>query len=100
MAQNAIRKGINIWSFDQSLSIEECMAMAKDADFEGIELALSARGPLSMESSDGDILKIRDTAAHIGIEISALAPDCTGSILLPAIERIFEKKPRQWLAVR
>lgn len=69
----AIRKGINIWSFDQSLSIEECMVMAKDAGFEGIELALSARGPLSMESSDGDILKIRDTAAHIGIEISALA---------------------------
>lgn len=69
----AIRKGINIWSFDQNLSIEECMTMAKAAGFEGIELALAAKGPLSMESTDEDVLAIRDMASRIGIEISALA---------------------------
>lgn len=68
-----IRKGINIWSFDQSLSIETCMEMAKDAGFEGIELALAAKGPLSMESTDADALRIRDAADRAGIAINALA---------------------------
>ncbi len=68
-----IRKGINIWSFDQTLSIEECMHMAKDAGFEGIELALAAKGPLSMESADEDILAIATAAKRINMEINALA---------------------------
>ena len=70
---HTIQKGINIWSFDQSLSLETCMRMAKDAGFEGIELALAAKGPLSMESTDEDILAIRRTAEDIGIRINALA---------------------------
>lgn len=68
-----IGKGINIWSFDQSQSIEACMRLAKEAGFEGIELALAAKGPLSLESTDEEILSIRRTAEEIGIEISALA---------------------------
>ena len=68
-----IHKGINIWSFDQKRSIEECMRMAKDAGFEGIELALAAKGPLSMESTDGEITAVRETAEKIGVQISALA---------------------------
>lgn len=68
-----IKKGINIWSFDQSLSIEQCMRMAKEAGFEGIELALAAKGPLSLESTDEEIVSIRKKAEEIGIEISALA---------------------------
>lgn len=68
-----IGKGINIWSFDQTLSIEQCMKMAKDAGFEGIELALAAKGPLSLQSSDEDVVAIRKQAEKIGIEINALA---------------------------
>ncbi len=68
-----IRKGINIWSFDQSLSIEACMSLAKDAGFEGIELALSAKGPLSMESTDAELCKIRETAQRVGLQVSGLA---------------------------
>ena len=68
-----IHKGINIWSFDQSLSMEACMRMAKDAGFEGIELALAAKGPLSMQSTDDEIKAIRAMAERIGIHISALA---------------------------
>jgi L-ribulose-5-phosphate 3-epimerase len=68
-----IRKGINIWSFDQNLSIGSCMRLAKDAGFEGIELALAAKGPLSLHSTDAEICKIRETAESIGLEINALA---------------------------
>jgi hexulose-6-phosphate isomerase len=68
-----IRKGINIWSFDQNLSIEACMRLAKDAGFEGIELALAAKGPLSLQSADDEICKIRETAKSIGLQVNALA---------------------------
>lgn len=70
---NAIKKGINIWSFDQSYSIEKSMRLAKDAGFEGIELALSARGQLSVTSSDEEIISIQNTAKEIGISINSLA---------------------------
>ena len=69
----AIKKGINIWSFDQSLSIAECMKMAKNAGFEGIELALAAKGPLSLESTDDQITEIRAMAEDIGLRINGLA---------------------------
>jgi len=36
----AIKKGINQWTFSDELSIEQCMKLAKDAGFEGIELVL------------------------------------------------------------
>ena len=68
-----IKKGINIWSFDQSHSIEECMKLAKAAGFEGIELALAKKGTLSLESSDEEILAIRKMADEIGIKIHSLA---------------------------
>lgn len=44
--ETAIKKSINIWSFDQSKSIEDCLRLARVAGFEGIELALAADGPL------------------------------------------------------
>ena len=69
----AIRKGINIWSFDQTRSIESCMRLAKDAGFEGIELALAGKGPLSLMSGDDEILAVKKTAEGIGLPINALA---------------------------
>ena len=68
-----IKKGINIWSFDQDYSIEQCMLLAKDAGFEGIELALSAKGLLSLTSSDEEITSIKERAKEIGININSLA---------------------------
>lgn len=71
--RSAIKKGINIWSFDQRKSIYDCMVLAKKAGFEGIELALAKDGPLSLSSSDGEILEIKDMARQIGMTICSLA---------------------------
>lgn len=68
-----IRKSVNIWSFADDMSIEQCMVLAKEAGFEGIELALSLDGELSMKSTEEDIIKIKELANRIGIEISGLA---------------------------
>ncbi|GAP39944.1 sugar phosphate isomerase/epimerase [Flexilinea flocculi] len=71
--KSQIKKGINIWSFDQSKSVESCMQLAKDAGFEGIELALAADGPIGMKSSDAEIIAIKKASEKIGIEICSLA---------------------------
>jgi len=68
-----MKKGINIWSFKRGMTIAECMAMAKDAGFDGIELSLDQEGELSINSSDKDILQIKKMAEDIGIEIASLA---------------------------
>ena len=68
-----IKKGINIWSFDASLPAEACMRLAKDAGFEGIELALASDGPLGLGSTDGEILAIGECADRIGIKLCSLA---------------------------
>lgn len=41
------------------------MKMLKDAGFEGVELALAAKGPLSMESIDEQIVAIREKAKAV-----------------------------------
>lgn len=68
-----IRKGINIWSFDQSLPLDACMRLAKEAGFEGIELAMAKDGSLGLHSSDEEILAVKRMAEEIGIEICSLA---------------------------
>ena len=68
-----IKKGINIWSFPVGMSIVDSMKLAKKAGFEGIELALAAKGFLSMESDDEEIIGYKKAADEIGIVINSLA---------------------------
>jgi len=68
-----MKKGINHWSFPAGLDVKGCMALAKDAGFEGIELALAETGELSLESTAQELDAIKGTAAELGIEISSLA---------------------------
>ncbi len=68
-----MKKGINIWSFKSGMTVAECMAMAKDAGFDGIELSLDEQGELGLNSSEKDILRIKKIAEDTGIEIASLA---------------------------
>ena len=67
-----MKKGINIWSF-VGKSNKEAMKLAKDAGFEGIELALCSDGEISMTSSDEELLSIRAYADQLGIKIPSLS---------------------------
>ena len=67
-----MKKGINIWSFPQG-SIKESLALAKDAGFEGVELALNATGELSMESSEAEIKEVKKTAEDMGLSLYSLS---------------------------
>lgn len=65
-----VKKGINIWSFDPSLSIRECAGIAKDAGFDGIELAVALDGELTLDTPDNELLELRRQVEEEGIVIS------------------------------
>lgn len=76
-----MKKSINYWSFSGK-DIYEAMDLAKDAGFEGIELALMETGDLTPDSTDEQLAKIRSYAEKIGIKLPSLASGlCWGASL-------------------
>lgn len=67
-----MKKGISIWSF-AGADLRENMLLAKDAGFDGIELALDEKGLVSLESTKEDILKVKAMAEEIGLELYSVA---------------------------
>lgn len=67
-----MKKGISIWSFAEP-DLRKCMLLAKNAGFDGVELALDEHGPVSMDSTKEDIMKVKAMAEEVGIELYSLA---------------------------
>lgn len=68
----ALKKSINIWSFVGKTN-REAMKLAKDAGFEGIELALGTEGEITMTSTDEELLSLKAYAEELGIKIPSLS---------------------------
>lgn len=67
-----MKKAISIWSFGAK-SVKESILLAKEAGFDGIELALNENGETSLESSEKDLLDIKAYADNLGITIHSVA---------------------------
>ena len=69
-----MKKSINLWAFPypQRMSLDECLRLAKDAGFDGIELNYDLDNDLSPKSSAERYRAIRKSAEQIGIAISGL----------------------------
>ena len=67
-----MKKGISIWSFAET-DLRKCMELAKNAGFDGIELALDEDSMVSMKSTKEDILEVKKMAEEIGLELYSLA---------------------------
>ena len=67
-----MKKGINIWSFPPA-PVRDTLLLAKDAGFEGVELALDATGEISLDSTEKELLDIRAFAENIGLKIPSLS---------------------------
>ncbi len=67
-----MKKGISIWSFPAA-PLADSFALAKDAGFEGVEVALDEEGELSLTTSEKDVLAIADKAKNAGIELYSVA---------------------------
>lgn len=70
----SMKKSINLWAFPypQRMTLRECMQLAKDAGFDGIELNYDLENDLSPKVTTQDYVAIRKMADEIGIEISGL----------------------------
>jgi hexulose-6-phosphate isomerase len=69
-----MKKSINLWAFPypERMTLKECLQLAKDAGFDGIELNYDLQNDLSPKSGTDDYKAIRKTAADIGISISGI----------------------------
>jgi hexulose-6-phosphate isomerase len=70
----AMKKSINQWAFPypQRMNLKECLQLAKDAGFDGIELNYDLENDLSPKAGAKDFKGIRRLADKIGIRISGL----------------------------
>ena len=69
-----MKKSINMWAFPypDDWSLKECLEIAKDAGFDGVEINFNLEGEFSAESSDAEIKDIAAMAKKIGIDISGV----------------------------
>ncbi len=67
-----MKKGISIWSFTET-DLEKIFAIAKDAGFDGVELALDENGFVNMGTTKEDADKIKALAQKYGLELYSVA---------------------------
>ncbi len=69
-----MKKSINLWAFPypQRMSLRECLQLAKDAGFDGIELNYDLENDLSPKAGTAEFQAIRKMADEVGIAISGL----------------------------
>jgi L-ribulose-5-phosphate 3-epimerase len=71
----AMKKSINLWAFpylNKGMTLEQCLQLAKDAGFDGIELNYDLESDLSPNAGPKEFEAIRKTAERIGIAVSGL----------------------------
>jgi len=70
---HALKKGISQWAFPADMNLGSCFKLAKEAKFDGIEVAIAEEGEINLRSTKNEIKKIVKLSNSIGIEISSLA---------------------------
>lgn len=68
-----MKKGISIWSFPAG-TLKESFLLAKDAGFEGVEVALDeAAGEITLTTTEQELLEIKKQAEDAGIQLYSVA---------------------------
>jgi hexulose-6-phosphate isomerase len=69
-----MKKSINLWAFPypQKMTLVQCLQLAKDAGFDGIELNYDLVSDLSPKAGTPEFQEIRRAADRIGIAISGV----------------------------
>jgi L-ribulose-5-phosphate 3-epimerase len=67
-----IYKAINRWAFESGLGIEECFQMAKKHGFDGLELNLEEKGDFSLDTSRGELGRIKKIAERSSLKICSI----------------------------
>ena len=67
-----MKKGISIWSFAET-DLKKCFALAKDAGFDGVELALDEAGAVNLNSTQDEMESIKHMADSFGLKLYSVA---------------------------
>jgi hexulose-6-phosphate isomerase len=69
-----MKKSINLWAFPYpgKMTLQQCLKLAKDAGFDGIELNYDLDSDLSPKAGAKDFQAIRKSAETLGLAISGL----------------------------
>ena len=68
-----MKKGISIWSFPP-LALKDAFALAKDAGFEGVEVALDeGAGEITLSTTEAQLLQVKQQAQDAGIQLYSVA---------------------------
>jgi len=86
-----MKKAISIWSFGAK-PVRECISIAKDAGFEGIELALDETGEIGMDTAQEDLSDIKAYADNTGIRIHSVATGLFWSYSLTSDDPVIRQK--------
>lgn len=68
-----MKKGISIWAFPAGTRLADAFVAAKQAGFDGVEVALDKEGELSLSTSVGELADIADAAGKAGVELYSVA---------------------------
>lgn len=69
-----MKKSINLWAFPypQRMNLRQCLRLARDAGFDGIELNYDLDNDLSPRSGPSEFRAVRKAADEVGIAVSGL----------------------------
>jgi hexulose-6-phosphate isomerase len=68
-----MKPAINIWAFPPAWPMDQILALARDAGFQGIELDYGPGRPLNPESSEAQARALRQQVLDAGLEVSSMA---------------------------
>lgn len=69
-----MKKSINLWAFPypQKMTLRQCLQLAKQAGFDGVEVNFALEGDLSPQTTEKSARQLADFAKEIGIAISGV----------------------------
>lgn len=67
-----MKKGISFWAY-RNKTYKEVFEHAKKSGFDGVEVTLDPQGELTMETSDEEVLAIKQQAKDAGIQLYSVA---------------------------
>lgn len=68
-----MKKGISIWAFPAGTTLSDAFRMAKEAGFDGVEVALSEKGELTFDTTSEQLADIKADADRNGITLYSVA---------------------------
>ena len=80
MKRYAMKKSINLWAFPypDRMTLSECLQLAKDAGFDGIELNYDLENDLSPKAAPGTTRRSARWPTRSASRSAAFARSCTG----------------------